>query len=83
MSAALIIGAGDATGGAIAKAFAAEGYTACVNRRTRHAAASQQVQRHRQQAERRPHHGMASNRERAGEVAHGPRILMHRFLVQP
>ena len=35
--AALIIGAGDATGGAIAKAFAAEGYTACVNRRTRHA----------------------------------------------
>jgi NAD(P)-dependent dehydrogenase (short-subunit alcohol dehydrogenase family) len=37
MSAALIIGAGDATGGAIAKAFAAEGYTACVNRRARHA----------------------------------------------
>ncbi len=37
MSVALIIGAGDATGGAIAKAFAAEGYTACVNRRPRHA----------------------------------------------
>jgi NAD(P)-dependent dehydrogenase (short-subunit alcohol dehydrogenase family) len=37
VSAALIIGAGDATGGAIARAFAAEGYTACVNRRPRHA----------------------------------------------
>jgi NAD(P)-dependent dehydrogenase (short-subunit alcohol dehydrogenase family) len=37
MAAALIIGAGDATGGAIARAFAAEGYTACVNRRPRHA----------------------------------------------
>ena len=37
MAAALIIGAGDATGSAIAKAFAAEGYTACVNRRPRHA----------------------------------------------
>ena len=35
--AALIIGAGDATGGAIARAFAAEGYAACVNRRPRHA----------------------------------------------
>ncbi len=34
---ALIIGAGDATGGAIARAFAAEGYTACVNRRSSHA----------------------------------------------
>lgn len=31
--AALIIGAGDATGGAIARAFAREGLTACVNRR--------------------------------------------------
>lgn len=31
--AAVIIGAGDATGGAIARAFAAEGLTACVNRR--------------------------------------------------
>ncbi len=38
MSAALIVGAGDATGGAIARAFAAEGYTACVNRRARNAA---------------------------------------------
>ncbi len=34
---ALIIGAGDATGGAIARAFAAEGFVACVNRRPRHA----------------------------------------------
>ncbi len=33
--AALIVGAGDATGGAIAKAFAREGFTACVNRRAR------------------------------------------------
>lgn len=32
-AAAVIIGAGDATGGAIARAFAAEGLTACVNRR--------------------------------------------------
>lgn len=31
---ALIIGAGDATGGAIAKRFAREGYTACVTRRS-------------------------------------------------
>ena len=31
--AALIIGAGDATGGAIAKRFAAEGYVACITRR--------------------------------------------------
>ncbi|MGB7411997.1 MAG: SDR family oxidoreductase [Sphingopyxis granuli] len=35
--AAVIVGAGDATGGAIARAFAAEGLTACVNRRERHA----------------------------------------------
>lgn len=34
---ALIVGAGDATGGAIARAFAAEGYVACVNRRARNA----------------------------------------------
>ncbi len=33
---ALIVGAGDATGSAIARAFAAEGYVACVNRRARH-----------------------------------------------
>lgn len=32
---ALIIGAGDATGGAIARAFAREGLTACVSRRPR------------------------------------------------
>lgn len=33
--AAIIIGAGDATGGAIARAFAREGLVACVNRRPR------------------------------------------------
>lgn len=33
--AALIVGAGDATGGAIARAFAREGLTACVTRRAR------------------------------------------------
>jgi NAD(P)-dependent dehydrogenase (short-subunit alcohol dehydrogenase family) len=32
-SAALVIGAGDATGGAIARRFAREGFTACVTRR--------------------------------------------------
>ena len=32
--AALVVGAGDATGGAIARRFAREGYTACVTRRT-------------------------------------------------
>lgn len=37
MTAAVIIGAGDATGGAIARAFAREGLTACVNRRPRNA----------------------------------------------
>src|SRR4029077_5929761 len=31
--AALVIGAGEATGGAIARRFAREGYTACVTRR--------------------------------------------------
>jgi NAD(P)-dependent dehydrogenase (short-subunit alcohol dehydrogenase family) len=35
--AAVIIGAGDATGGAIARAFAREGLIACVNRRPRNA----------------------------------------------
>lgn len=35
--AALIVGAGDATGGAIARAFAHEGFVACVNRRSRNA----------------------------------------------
>lgn len=34
--ACLIIGAGDATGGAIAKKFAAHGYTVCITRRPRH-----------------------------------------------
>lgn len=33
--AALIVGAGDATGGAIAKAFARDGLTACITRRAR------------------------------------------------
>lgn len=37
--AALIVGAGDATGGAVARAFANEGYTACVSRRARNAEA--------------------------------------------
>ena len=32
--AVLVIGAGDATGGAIARRFAREGYVACVTRRT-------------------------------------------------
>jgi NAD(P)-dependent dehydrogenase (short-subunit alcohol dehydrogenase family) len=36
--AALVVGAGDATGGAIARAFAREDYVACVNRRARNAA---------------------------------------------
>ena len=36
--AALIVGAGDATGGAIARAFAREGLTACITRRPRHMA---------------------------------------------
>ncbi len=36
--AALVIGAGDATGAAIARAFAREGLAACVTRRARHAA---------------------------------------------
>ena len=31
--AVIVIGAGDATGGAIARRFAREGYTACVSRR--------------------------------------------------
>lgn len=35
--AAVIIGAGDATGGAIARAFAAEGMTACISRRAHNA----------------------------------------------
>src|SRR3546814_18980986 len=33
----IIIGAGEPTGGAIARAFAAEGLTVCVTRRERHA----------------------------------------------
>ena len=37
--AAVVIGAGDATGGAIARAFAAEGLIVCVNRRERNAEA--------------------------------------------
>jgi NAD(P)-dependent dehydrogenase (short-subunit alcohol dehydrogenase family) len=40
---ALIIGAGDATGGAIARAFASEGLVACVNRRPRHAQALEEL----------------------------------------
>jgi NAD(P)-dependent dehydrogenase (short-subunit alcohol dehydrogenase family) len=37
---ALVIGAGDATGGAIARRFAREGYVACVTRRTHGQAAT-------------------------------------------
>lgn len=36
---ALVVGAGDATGGAIARRFAREGFTACVTRRTEEALA--------------------------------------------
>ena len=36
-AAAVVIGAGDATGGAIARAFAKDGLTACINRRARNA----------------------------------------------
>ena len=43
--AALIIGAGDATGGAVARAFAREGLTACVTRRPRHADALEALAR--------------------------------------
>jgi NAD(P)-dependent dehydrogenase (short-subunit alcohol dehydrogenase family) len=41
--AAIIVGAGDATGGAIARAFAATGLTACVNRRPRSADALEEL----------------------------------------
>lgn len=34
--ACLVVGAGDATGGAIARRFAREGYAVCVTRRARH-----------------------------------------------
>jgi NAD(P)-dependent dehydrogenase (short-subunit alcohol dehydrogenase family) len=43
--AAVIIGAGDATGGAIARAFAREGLIACVNRRPRNADALEALAR--------------------------------------
>ncbi|MEM8988441.1 MAG: SDR family oxidoreductase [Pseudomonadota bacterium] len=36
-TACLVVGAGDATGAAVARAFAAEGMTACLVRRSRHA----------------------------------------------
>jgi NAD(P)-dependent dehydrogenase (short-subunit alcohol dehydrogenase family) len=42
-NAAVIIGAGDATGGAIARAFAADGFTACVNRRPRNGDALEEL----------------------------------------
>ena len=44
-AAAIVIGAGDATGGAIARAFAREGLTACVNRRARNAGALEALAR--------------------------------------
>lgn len=43
--AALIVGAGDATGGAIARAFAREGLVACVNRRATNADKLEQLAR--------------------------------------
>jgi NAD(P)-dependent dehydrogenase (short-subunit alcohol dehydrogenase family) len=45
VSAAVVIGAGDATGGAIARAFARDGLTACVNRRPRGAEALEALAR--------------------------------------
>ncbi len=42
---ALVIGAGDATGSALARAFARDGLTACVTRRPRHAEALEQLAR--------------------------------------
>ena len=39
----LVIGAGDDTGAAIARAFAREGMTACVVRRPRHAEALEKL----------------------------------------
>jgi NAD(P)-dependent dehydrogenase (short-subunit alcohol dehydrogenase family) len=41
--ACLVVGAGDDTGSAIARAFAREGYTACITRRERHADALEQL----------------------------------------
>lgn len=38
-----VVGAGDATGGAVARRFAREGFTACVSRRPRHTAELQQL----------------------------------------
>ncbi len=41
--ACLVIGAGDATGGAVARVFAADGFDACLVRRPRHAAAVEEL----------------------------------------
>lgn len=53
---ALVVGAGDGLGGAIAKAFAREGLTACVTRRPRHGDALD---------------GLVGEIEAAGGTAHG------------
>ena len=43
--ACLVIGAGDDTGGAIARAFAKQGFIACITRRERHAEALEELAR--------------------------------------
>jgi NAD(P)-dependent dehydrogenase (short-subunit alcohol dehydrogenase family) len=62
---ALIVGAGDATGGAIARRFAREGYTACVTRRSLEAL---QPLLTRIQAEGGTAHGFASDARQEEEV---------------
>src|SRR5574340_934399 len=63
--AALVVGAGDATGGAVARRFAREGFAACVTRRTSDALAPL-VDRIR--AEGGVAHGFGSDARREDEV---------------
>ncbi|MET0312393.1 MAG: SDR family oxidoreductase [Burkholderiaceae bacterium] len=63
---ALIVGAGDATGGAIARRFAREGYTACVTRRDFDKLRPLLAQIH---GEGRKAHGFASDARKEEEVA--------------
>lgn len=63
---ALIIGAGDATGGAIARRFAREGYVACVTRRSLDKLQPLLQEIHRAGGEA---HGFASDARREDEVA--------------
>jgi NAD(P)-dependent dehydrogenase (short-subunit alcohol dehydrogenase family) len=65
LKAMLVVGAGDATGGAIARRFAREGYIACVSRRTGDALAPL-VERIR--AEGGQAHGFASDARREDDV---------------